>query len=80
MYNIACGKRYTLNELYAKICSKLGVDIEPVYVDARAGDVKHSLAEIELIKKELGYKILVDFEEGLNQTVQWYTEANAQTR
>jgi len=40
----------------------------------RAGDVKHSLADISLAEKHLGYKPEIDFEEGLKRTVEWYRE------
>jgi len=42
------------------------------YGPERAGDVKHSLADISLAQRHLGYKTLVNFEEGLQRTVEWY--------
>jgi UDP-glucose 4-epimerase len=42
------------------------------YAPERGGDIKHSLADITLAKKHLGYNPLVTFEEGLRRTVEWY--------
>ncbi|HKW13114.1 MAG TPA: SDR family oxidoreductase [Candidatus Krumholzibacteria bacterium] len=72
VYNIACGGRYTLNQLFAALRERIGANVEPVYGPARPGDVKHSMAGIERIQKELGYHVGVSFEEGIDRTVQWY--------
>jgi UDP-glucose 4-epimerase len=72
VYNIACGGRYTLNQLFAALRDRIGGSIEPVYGPTRPGDVKHSMAGIERIQKELGYHVGVSFEEGIDRTVQWY--------
>jgi UDP-glucose 4-epimerase len=72
VYNIACGGRYTLNQLYAALRARIGSNVEPVYGPARPGDVRHSMAGIERIQKELGYSVDVSFEEGIDRTVQWY--------
>jgi nucleoside-diphosphate-sugar epimerase len=70
--NIACGKRYTLNELVGELNAILGTNIEPVYTDPQPGDVKHSLADISKAKELLGYEVKVDFKEGLRRTVEWF--------
>ncbi len=70
--NVACGERYTLNELVESLNEVLGLDIKPVYTEARAGDVKHSLADIEKAKELLGYEVRVGFMEGLRRTVEWF--------
>lgn len=67
--NIACGERRSLNQLVDSINSILLKDIKPIYGDARKGDVKHSLADIELAKELLGYEVKVTFEEGLKKTI-----------
>lgn len=72
VYNIACGGRYTLNQLFAALRERIGSGVEPVYGPARPGDVKHSMAGIERIQKDLGYQVGVSFEEGIDRTVQWY--------
>jgi nucleoside-diphosphate-sugar epimerase len=72
MVNIACGERYTVNDLFSRIRSLLGSDIEPLYEDERAGDVKHSQADVARAAEILGFSCGVSFEEGLEKTVEWY--------
>lgn len=72
--NIACGGRYTLNELVALLNQILGTSIEPVYEAPRPGDVKHSQADIAVARELLGYEPQFTFEAGLEKTVQWYRE------
>ena len=74
--NVACGARYSLNELVRLLNEILGTDIEPVYEKPRPGDVKHSLADISKAKELLGYQVQVGFEEGLRRTVDWYKAAD----
>ncbi len=71
-FNVACGGRYSLLDLLGKIKEILGSDIEPIHEAARAGDVRDSQASIEAAEKSLGYRVTVDFEEGLRRTVAWY--------
>ncbi len=73
--NIACGGRFTLNELYRMLCELIGVSIDPVYSDPRQGDVKHSHADISMAEELLGYSVETDFEEGLKRTVEWYKQS-----
>ena len=70
--NIACNHRTSLNEILQQLKSLLKCDIEAVYSDVRAGDVKHSLADVSLAEKTIGYKPKVFFEEGLNRSIDWY--------
>jgi len=70
--NVACGARYTLNDVYRQICALLGVDRKPTYGPARAGDVRHSMAAIERVREVLGWEPRVDFATGLQRTVDWY--------
>ncbi|VAW35970.1 UDP-glucose 4-epimerase [hydrothermal vent metagenome] len=74
-FNIACGRRATLNELYEKIALLLGKDITPVYAAERPGDVRHSLAGIGLARALIGYEPEVDFERGLELSIEWYKDA-----
>ncbi|MCC7536542.1 MAG: SDR family oxidoreductase [Deltaproteobacteria bacterium] len=67
--NVACGRRISLNDLVAGINKALGTSIEPIYAEGRAGDVKHSLADISAAKSLIGYEPKVHIEEGLAQTV-----------
>lgn len=71
-FNIACGQRVTLNELAKSLAKIFNVDIKPVHVDPRAGDVRHSLADISKAQTYFGYEPKIDFEKGLTLTVEWY--------
>jgi len=74
MFNVATGRRATLNETF-KILQELTAYQGPVkYGTERGGDIKHSLADISKAEAGLGYKAMVDFEEGLRRTVGWYRE------
>lgn len=76
--NVACGQRVTVNELAATMARQLGKpDLTPEHKDNRAGDVKHSLADLTKTKATLGYEPVVDFERGLGVTVDWYREVGA---
>jgi nucleoside-diphosphate-sugar epimerase len=72
VYNVACGKRFTLNFLYERLREIIGSDIDPEYGPERIGDVRHSMASIDAVKRDLGFEVLVDFETGLEKTVEWY--------
>lgn len=73
--NVACGGRFTLNEIYGMLSRLIGAEIDPVYADTRAGDVKHSHADISMAEDLLGYSVETGFEEGLKRTVDWYRQA-----
>ena len=71
-FNTATGNRVTLNQTYAVLRKLTGYSGPPQYGPERAGDIKHSLADISRIEAAIGYKPAVGFEEGLRQTVNWY--------
>ncbi|MGA9770558.1 MAG: SDR family oxidoreductase [Blastocatellia bacterium] len=71
-FNVACGGRYSLLDLLGKMKEILGSDIEPIHEAARAGDVRDSQASIEAAARTLGYRVTVEFDEGLRRTVSWY--------
>ena len=71
-FNAATGRRITLNQTYAILQKLTGYDGPPEYGPERMGDIKHSLADISLAEKHLGYKPTVAVEEGLSKTVDWY--------
>ena len=76
MYNIGCGARATVNELFRTVARLLDMpEAEAVYSSARAGDVLHSLADIGAAREEFGYDPQTGLESGLNETVAWYREA-----
>lgn len=71
--NVAVGQRVTVNELAAGMAKLMGrPELTPVHKEDRAGDVKHSLAELALTRKIIGYEPIVPFEKGLESTVRWY--------
>jgi len=71
VYNIACARSISLNTL-AKVMGKiLAKEVRPRYESARAGDIKHSLADISRAK-EMGYFPKYDLEEALIETIQWF--------
>ncbi|MBQ7402339.1 MAG: SDR family oxidoreductase [Lentisphaeria bacterium] len=70
VYNIACGDRTTLNQLFEYISE--GTGIEAVYGPVRKGDIPHSLADISKAAKELQYVPEVDIRTGLQLTREWY--------
>jgi UDP-glucose 4-epimerase len=72
VFNIACGTSFSLLDLVREINSILGTSIEPVFAPPRAGDVRHSLADISAARAALGYDVVVDFHEGLRRTIEWY--------
>ncbi|HOT98163.1 MAG TPA: SDR family oxidoreductase [bacterium] len=71
VFNIACGKRITINTLIRYINELFGTNIEAQYSEPRAGDVKHSLANIGKARQFLGYEPQVEFRKGLEKVVQW---------
>ncbi len=78
VFNVATGRRVTLNETVEVLKKLTGYTGTVKYAGERGGDIKHSLADITLAQKHLNYKPLVNFEEGLRRTVEWYqTETQA---
>ncbi len=73
-YNIAYGGREFLIDVYDILCSALNKDIKPVFAGERAGDIKHSNADISLAKAMLGYNPQFSFEKGILLAIDWYTE------
>lgn len=70
--NVASGKKTTIKELYKIISETLGSNIEPKYLPERKGDIKHSLADVNNMKK-IDYKVnLNDFENQLKETINWF--------
>lgn len=73
-YNIAYGGRVFLIDLYDKLCSLMGKDIKPNFGPDRAGDIKHSNADISKARELLGYDPDYDFNSGIELTIDWYKE------
>jgi UDP-N-acetylglucosamine/UDP-N-acetyl-alpha-D-glucosaminouronate 4-epimerase len=72
VFNVATGRRVDLNETFRALKKIIGYSGEVNYAPERAGDVKHSLADLTQAEKHLGYTPKVDFEEGLRRTIEWY--------
>jgi nucleoside-diphosphate-sugar epimerase len=75
VFNIACGQRTTLNQTFAVLQRLTGFEGKPLYAATRAGDIKHSLADIRAAREAMGYEPSVDFEEGLRRTIVFYKGA-----
>jgi UDP-N-acetylglucosamine/UDP-N-acetylgalactosamine 4-epimerase len=73
-YNVAFGERFTVNQMYNLMCDQLGINIEPMYVSPRDGDIKHSLANILNAKKFIDYNPDWSFKEGFIESIKWYEE------
>ena len=73
--NIGCGEAVDLNQIAAAFNRLLGTDLQPVYAPPRAGDVRHSLADVTAARNLLGYEPAVRFADGLRLTLDWYREA-----
>ena len=80
VYNVAFGERTSLNELYRLIQERVATrspaaaQAEPVYRDFRAGDVRHSLADISKASQLLGYHPAFSVRDGLDKAAQWYID------
>ena len=81
VYNVALDDRTSLNQLYQMIQSRLvervqGVENkDPVYRGFRAGDIRHSQANIDKAKKLLGYNPQFKISEGLDEAIDWYVDS-----
>ncbi len=79
VYNVGTGKTVTVLDLVKALNRILGTKLNPVFVPTRAGDVKFSKADIRRTREDLGYEPIVNFEEGLEKTVEWYLESQMRT-
>ncbi len=73
-FNIAYGGREYLIDIYHSLTRALGKDIEPNFGPDRAGDIKHSHADISKAREMLGYDPDYDFDSGLKLAIDWYVE------
>jgi UDP-glucose 4-epimerase len=77
VFNVATGRRVTLNQTYKLLQALTSYSDSPIYGAERGGDIKHSLADISLAEQHFGYKVTVNFEDGLRQTVAWYRTSSS---
>lgn len=74
VFNIAYGGREYLIDIYYELAKSMGKDIEPKFGPERAGDIKHSNADITKAKKMLEYEGEWSFEMGIKEAIEWYKE------
>lgn len=75
--NVGGGERISILELYRAMAEALGSQLEPVMAETRAGDVRHSLADLGRAERLLGYRPAVSWREGLVETLEWYCAQHA---
>lgn len=76
VFNIACSEQVSLNQLFNKLCRLLGENVNPIYIEAKNGDIRHSLADIQLAQTYLDYQPQINFEQGLKKVLEWYLYLN----
>ena len=74
VFNVATGTRFDLNQTSSLLEKLTGYSGKVNYAAERAGDIKHSLADVTRAREAFGYRPSVNFEEGLRRTVEWYRE------
>jgi len=72
VFNIGTGRGTSLLQLIDALNKELGTNATPRHAEPRAGDIRHSRADIGKARRLLGYEPAVPFEEGLAKTVAWY--------
>ncbi len=75
VFNVGCGRRVSLLDIVARLERLLGRSLERRHTPGRAGDVPHTLADVDRAKRMMGYTALVDFDEGLRRTVDFFRSA-----
>jgi UDP-glucose 4-epimerase len=80
VFNVATGTRIDLNEMFRVLKKLTGYPGEVKHGPERAGDAKHSLADLSRVEKHLGYRPQVNFEEGLRRTIDWYRSQEKSAR
>jgi len=71
-YNIGGNRRSTLLELLDELGAIVGIDVDPEHTAPRAGDIRHSFADIGAAARDLGWEPKVGLSEGLRRTVDWF--------
>jgi UDP-glucose 4-epimerase len=72
VFNVAAGRRTSLNELLGILERLSGRQVEPSYEDPRPGDVRHSQADVSAAERDLGFRPEISLEEGLRLTLDWF--------
>lgn len=74
VFNIACGERQYLIDVYNLLCKALDKNIKPVFGPSRKGDIKHSNADIRKAREMIGYDPSWSFKKGIEVAIEWYRE------
>jgi UDP-glucose 4-epimerase len=77
VFNVATGTSTTLLEAFAEVKKLTGFSGEPIHLDEREGDVRHSRADVSLARQTFGYRVVTGFTEGLTKTVAWYRDPSS---
>ena len=72
VFNVAGGQSISLRQLVGELNRLLGQNIEPRFEPARAGDIRHSLADVTAIRAALGFESKISWQEGLHRTLDFY--------
>ena len=72
VFNVASGRQYSINRVFEELSAILGHDGEPEHKPARAGEVRHSVADISVATSHLNIRSQVSFDAGLERTVEWF--------
>ena len=72
VFNVAMGGSINLLCLLASINRLLGTDVQPIHADPRPGDIRESMADITMARRDLGYEPRIAFEEGLARSIEYY--------
>ena len=78
--NVATGRRISLLALLRGVARETGRPAKARHAKPRAGDIRHSVADVTRAKKLLGYRVVTDFDEGLRRTVEWYRSQQPSAR
>jgi nucleoside-diphosphate-sugar epimerase len=73
-FNVGCGEKISINDLYHIIAEELGSDLEPLYAPPRSGEVRNSIADISAAREAFGYDPKIKVREGLRLSLDWYRE------
>jgi UDP-glucose 4-epimerase len=75
VYNVGTGRSTTVLDLAAALNRLLHTQLRVEHAPPRAGDIRHSRADISRARRDLGYEPSITFEDGLKRTLQWYRES-----
>lgn len=74
VYNVGTGSSRSVLEMLETVCDVLGKPCDPIFTEARIGDVRHSNADITAARTGLGYEPRVAFDDGLRRTIEWFAQ------